>query len=228
MTDEPKRKTERFWVIGAGVVIVALLFGFSMWAAVKGGRGKNRSAREQQSTAQQVIEDARTRSTGGAKIGRIGSTVVWPAPHPAQAPKQPVIVAGPDNQPEPRHKKQPKAPGQRAVAMVQRVGKQYELTPNQVGAFQRIYVKPSEQIPVQVAYPEGKPGETVTIEAEDSGRVVGAKGWVSLEQLDEQSALSFVFQVSENLGTHRVLLRKGRDVKVLDFWVGNELPLRQD
>jgi hypothetical protein len=142
--------------------------------------------------------------------------------------KQPVIVAGPDNQPEPRYKKQPKAPGQRAVAKVQRVGKQYELTPNQVGGFQRIYVQPSEQIPVQVAYPEGNPGETVTIEAEDSGRVVGTKGWVSLGRLDEQRALSFVFQVSDNLGTHRVLLRRGRDVKVLDFWVGNELPLRQD
>jgi hypothetical protein len=119
---------------------------------------------------------------------------------------------------------------------VQVGGRAYELTPNQVGNFQRIYVQPSETIPVEVAYEEGKAGERVAVSAEDGGGVwqgvsgkgegargKGAGGFVAA--LDGQQKVAFEFQATEHRGIHRVVLRKGNDVKVLDFWVGQELPV---
>jgi hypothetical protein len=119
------------------------------------------------------------------------------------------------------------------TARVQVGGRAYELTPNQVGNFQRIYVQPSETIPVEVAYEQGKAGERVAVSAEDgggvwqgvSGKGQGAGGTGTVATLDERLRIAFNFRATEHRGIHRVVLRKGADVKVLDFWVGQELPV---
>jgi hypothetical protein len=50
-------------------------------------------------------------------------------------------------------------------------------------------------------------------QAGSGGGSVGMTG-----RLNGQRTVEFAFQVSQNRGIHRVLLRKGNDVKVLDFW----------
>ena len=55
----------------------------------------------------------------------------------------------------------------------------------------------------------------------ESGKIVHTAS------LDEQKSIAFNFQVSAEPGTHRVVLRKGADVKQLDFWVGEPLPVAQ-
>ena len=115
-------------------------------------------------------------------------------------------------------------PGEMVAAMVNASGRKYSLTPNQVGNFDRVRVQPQEKIPVTISYPGGVAGETVVIQAEDGGQFEDG-GMAREVQLDAQRTLAFLFQVTNEPGEHRVTLRKGNDVKVLEFWVGEELPV---
>lgn len=117
--------------------------------------------------------------------------------------------------------------GQMVVASVKVGEESYKLTPNQVGGFQRVMVSPKQVIPVVVSYPEAKPGQQVVIQAMDGGTCVEPgrppgidHDLVRMVRLDEKKRANFAVQVSEDAGTHRYVLMRGADQKVLDFWVG--------
>jgi hypothetical protein len=113
------------------------------------------------------------------------------------------------------------------VAAAVRVdGKDYHLTPNQVGNFPRIDVKTKDTIHVQVAYPQGQPGDAVVVESEDGGSLDGKKT-ANITTLDSQQAVEFNFHTTEQPGIYHVALRNGADVKVLNFWAGPEPVVRQ-
>lgn len=217
--------------MGAGVAAVALASVLWWWTGA-GGRLCNEDGRlrmEDGGRAAKVDEQGRREDGKISRTAKTGSRVGVrrPLPHSNQPP---LAVAGPDRQPEVRYRAPVRAPGQRAVAKVQRAGKDYRLTPNQVGTFQRIYVQPGETVPIAISYPNGQPGDPVLIEAEDSGKLRaqagGGGGNVGMTgRLNDQRTVEFAFEVSQNRGIHRVLLRKGNDVKVLDFWAGEALPL---
>lgn len=96
----------------------------------------------------------------------------------------------------------------------------YRLEPNEFGLFDRISdVSPLEVIPIAMAYPEGNEGEKVVIIVQDGGQLDNGKR-VKLVQLDKRKKVSFDFQVTSSPGIYRVMLRKGNDTKVLQFWVG--------
>lgn len=112
-------------------------------------------------------------------------------------------------------------PGQFAKAEVTAGGKSYALTPNQLGNFQRINVGPKEKVQVQVAYPQGAEGDPVAVVVEDGGHL-NENQMSEVAALDKQQNVRFQFQTTGQSGIYRIVLNNGADVKVLNFWVGQE------
>lgn len=103
-----------------------------------------------------------------------------------------------------------------------------QLKPNSLGFFNRIpHIKPAGKVPIQIAYPDGNVGEEVVIMVKDGGKLDNGKQ-VKVVHLDSQRKISFNFQVTDHPGTHRVVLQKGNDMKVLDLWVGSESSMTQN
>lgn len=169
----------------------------------------DRSGSAASTTAQAEVVTSAGNQSGGAQGALAGS-------HGAQ-PAQPVsTVAG--------HAVE--YPGRFAKATVQVDGKSYQLTPNQIGNFPRVLVQPKDTIHVQVAYPQGQPGDAVVVETEDGGNLDGKK-MANITALDGQQKVQFNFQTTSQPGIYHVALRNGPDVKVLNFWAGPEPEVRQ-
>lgn len=107
-------------------------------------------------------------------------------------------------------------------------GQTLQLSPNQIGNFQRVFVGPAVEVPVKVNYPQAQPGDVVAVAVEDGGRIAESGAVAHSGKLDADRALAFRFVATDMIGTHRVVLRKGADVKQLDFWVGSELPVARN
>jgi hypothetical protein len=113
--------------------------------------------------------------------------------------------------------------GEHVKASVTVGGQEYQLSSNQIGCFQRVYVEPRAKIPVQLTYPDGNPGDTVVVESEDGGRIIESNKIVYVGNLGDDRNLAFQFETTTQQGTYRVVLRKGADVKQLEFWVGQPI-----
>jgi hypothetical protein len=111
-----------------------------------------------------------------------------------------------------------------AVASVQTGEQKFRLTLNQAGRFNRVRVVPNKALPVSVEYAEGEPGQNVVVEVEDGGELGNGKG-VEVVKLDSQRQVNFSFKADATPGKYQVVLRKGVDEKVLEFWVGEDLPV---
>jgi len=118
-------------------------------------------------------------------------------------------------------------PGQFVGAKAEVDGKSYQLTPNQVGNFPRVLIKPGDAVHVEVAYPEGHSGDAVVVETEDGGTLDGKK-MANVTTLDDQKNVQFNFQSTTQPGIYHVSLRSGADVKVLNFWAGPEPVVRDN
>lgn len=108
----------------------------------------------------------------------------------------------------------------RVVACAQVGNRMYTLRPNELGDCPRVYVQAGDKIQVAMVFRDGNPGDPVVVEPEDGGEILETAEAVKVARLDEDLRLAFGFQVSENHGTHRVVLRRGGESQVLDFWVG--------
>ena len=108
----------------------------------------------------------------------------------------------------------------RVTASAKVGAKNYALTPNQIGQFQRLNIKANATIPVEVAYPDGQPGDKVSLRALDGGRFED-QSQLKAVTLDVNKKLTFTFTVNAEPGIYRVGLSRGQDLKVLDFWVGD-------
>lgn len=118
--------------------------------------------------------------------------------------------------------------GQLVIASVTIGPRTHKLSPNITGDFQRVIVSPRQSIPITLTYPEAKPGDTVVVQAMDGGAIRAPPpptgidhDMVRLLTLDTHRTAQTTFQVSDNKGTHRLVLTKGADKKVLDFWVAD-------
>ncbi|CAN5387800.1 hypothetical protein BH23BAC1_BH23BAC1_05800 [soil metagenome] len=93
---------------------------------------------------------------------------------------------------------------------------------NQMGYFDKITdVPPLENIPIEIHYPDGTPGEKVVILVQDGGLLDNGNN-LKVAKLDHENKLSFSFQVTDHPGIHRVMLKKEMDTKVIQLWVGPE------
>ena len=115
-----------------------------------------------------------------------------------------------------------------ATCNVKANNKKYNLKPNQAGQFQRISnIAPLSIMPVEIFYPDGKEGEKVVVSVWDGGLLDNGES-VKVVYLDNEKKCVFNFQVTRSLGLFRLLLFKGTDQKVVQFWVGAERkPVKQ-
>lgn len=113
------------------------------------------------------------------------------------------------------------APGEPATARVTVGGRSTPpLSPNQIGAFPRVYLPLGGRAEVKVQLPEAAAGDQVIASVEDGGRFLDGKP-VQAFTLDENRQISFQFQASQSLGNFRVRVRHGTDSKVVTFWAGD-------
>lgn len=107
-----------------------------------------------------------------------------------------------------------------------RKGQKFRLVPNQAGEYQRVYIAAGEEVAVKLQFTDDKPGTKVAVASLDGGRLAGSKVSELMEIANDRS-LEFVFKASTNEGMHRVkVLSPDGEVKLLDFWVGDENVLR--
>ncbi len=126
-----------------------------------------------------------------------------------------------DSTARPSHPVPPTKPARKGVLVSARVvagGKENQMFANQVGAYRRINVRPKEKASVDLAYPGGREGDVIIVSAMDGGRVNGKSGGDKLT-LDKAGRVSFNFEVNEERGIYRLLVRRQQDSKVLEFWV---------
>lgn len=113
------------------------------------------------------------------------------------------------------------SPGEPATARVTVGGRSTpQLSPNQIGAFPRVYLPSNGQAEVQVQLPEAEPGDQVVAAVTDGGRLADGKP-VQAFTLDESRQIAFRFQASESLGNFRVSVRHGAQTKMVTFWAGD-------
>lgn len=161
---------------------------------------------------------AQAPATGATTPVAPAPTVVAPAV--GGAPLQPALAAdaGPLTDPL---AEQALSPGEPATARVTVGGRSTpQLSPNQIGAFPRVYLPLGGQADVQLQLPEAEPGDQVVAAVTDGGRFADGQP-VQAFTLDESRRIDFQFKASQSLGNFRVTVRHGAQTKVVTFWAGD-------
>lgn len=145
-------------------------------------------------------------------------------PLPAKTTPTPGQSAVVPVQPKHNDKQRNDRPEDDRAAWVEFDGQSRELLPNIRGEFPRISVPASTVITAQVPFAGASSGETVHVEAEDGGSLLGeAEGGTT--RVDEQAAASIAFRTAAYDGLQRITLRRGGESRLLQFWIGEEPPV---
>ena len=117
-------------------------------------------------------------------------------------------------------------PHEEARATVTVDGRRTELDAIREGTFETVFLEEAQTAKVTVRYPDGRADEAVHVEILDGGRFADAKGIGQLKRLDGNGSLSFAYVPTGESGMARVSLRKGTQINIVDFWVGEPPEMR--
>lgn len=79
-------------------------------------------------------------------------------------------------------------------------------------------------MPVKVHFPDAQPDEVAVVRVEDGGHL--ENGLPSrVAKLDAGKNIEFSFQANADLGVYHVVVHKGGEDRVFDFWAGPETPV---
>jgi hypothetical protein len=179
------------------------------------------------STSPEVQKSSPSSSPLSAPVAVVApAAVIAPAPESginlrASADSQPFSASVADDKNGPAL-----VPGEMVAVQVVSGGKSCSLTPDQVGAFPKVNIDARQQVSVTASWPDGQAGQKVVVAAEDGGQVGGSNHPLAFT-LDDQRQVAFDFTAGNGPGIYRVTLRKGPDVKTIQFWAGAELALKQ-
>ena len=137
---------------------------------------------------------------------------------PARPATFPVIEPDPDGP--------PLVDGQMVWAHMETDGESGDLIPNQFGEFPRVHIDPKQTVSVTAMWPEGEAGQKVVVAQMDGGQLSGGQQLLAFT-LDASRQVAFDFTAGNGNGIYRVTLRNGSDKKMLQFWAGPELALKQ-
>ena len=214
-------KTERNWQIPLGIALIIAL-GVGLYFCWPSDQGNQSVVSNAPAPAKAPVRETFA-STPNAPVAKPSAS----APQTSQTPssaiqvgsvsiankvKRPVSIVG---------GQQAAYPGLYTDARVMVGGKSYDLSPNQLGDFQRVYIDPKAKVSVQVNYPEGQKGDPIALEVEDGGQLSN-KTMGSVIKLDDQNTAQFQFLAGDQEGIYRIVLRNGADVKTVNLWVGQE------
>lgn len=119
-------------------------------------------------------------------------------------------------------------------ATIKLTGKDLKLQANAHGEFPRQSLAPEQRVEIRLQLPLAERLEPLTITAMDGGRVLttGPDGERAAKpgarhSPDASRRLDFTFIADKHPGIYRVLVKKGREQRTLEFWVGPPLPIRR-
>ncbi len=92
-----------------------------------------------------------------------------------------------------------------------------DLSPNQVGEFPRVYIKPGQKVSVRLRFPAAEAGARASVSVEDGGFVADKKAAIPLT-LDAERVGEFEFTAGMEPGQYRVAVRQGADTRILVLW----------
>jgi len=98
------------------------------------------------------------------------------------------------------------------------------VSPNLRGEFPRVLVNAEALITARVPFPDAQLGESIAVQAEDGGQIVGGGTTGSTTIAADGEAL-VEFRAAAFEGMNRVTVRRGAETRVLEFWVGAEPPI---
>ena len=117
-------------------------------------------------------------------------------------------------------------PHEEVRAGVQVGNRRIKLEPIHAGTFETVFLEERDTAKVAVTYPQGQAGDAVHVEILDGGSFADAKGSGQLKRLDGNGSLSFAYVPTGERGMARVSLRKGAQINIVDFWVGEPPEMR--
>lgn len=109
-----------------------------------------------------------------------------------------------------------------AQAIIKTNGVEEELQEVQGGLFPRVLMEPQKTAQVRVRFPDAEKGELIIVEAQDGGRT-DQGSFLKKATVDENLEIAFDFTTNQDPGIYRVTLRRGAELKTMQFWVGREL-----
>lgn len=203
-------------------LIILLLGGVLLWNLRRGDAGQvanggrpETGAAEEKTAIAEPGEKRNERNSGRERAGGADENEATnDRPHVPPAREVPVVKMA-------AHGAAP------TFARVVANGKSYDLVPNQLGEFQRVYLEKGGLAEVSLQFPEAKPGDTVVAAIQDGG-TVNRENTAAPLQLDDNLSARFSVETTAEGGISRVLVTHGADRKTLIFWGGAEHPLKSE
>lgn len=119
-------------------------------------------------------------------------------------------------------------PGKERIEAAITLGKRtHSLGTGRQGAYPQLDMGPTMRARIELHFPEAKPGDKVAIGVMDGGRILlqdadrrvhPAPELVHLVGTDGR--IRFLFETGTGNGVYRVMVRRGRELRQLEFWVG--------
>ena len=99
-----------------------------------------------------------------------------------------------------------------------------EIAPkNRVAHFERIKVTAQQEIPIEVAWPEDKTSTEVLCHAIAGGKIDNGGNALRLP-IKQGEPVKFTFKTDHEAGLYQVVLRRGIQEEVMEFWVPTTHP----
>lgn len=94
---------------------------------------------------------------------------------------------------------------------------------NRVAHFERLKVAPEQEIPIEVSWPEDKTSTEVFCQA-IAGGTIDRGGNAQRLPITPGQPVKFTFKTGHESGLYEVVLRRGTQEEVLEFWVPSPRP----
>lgn len=116
---------------------------------------------------------------------------------------------------------------ERIVAAVTLGRRTHSLGTGRQGLYPQLDMGPQMRARIELHFPEARPGDKVSLSIMDGGRILlqdadrrahPAPG--NVFALDADGKVRFLFETGTGNGIYRVMARRGREVRHLEFWVG--------
>lgn len=119
-------------------------------------------------------------------------------------------------------------PGKERIEAAVTLGKRtHSLGTGRQGTYQQLDMGPLMRARIELHFPEAKPGDKVSLSIMDGGRIL-------LQDADRRvhvppshtypvgtdNRIRFLFETGTGNGIYRVMARRGRETRYLEFWVG--------
>lgn len=124
-------------------------------------------------------------------------------------------------------------PGKERIEAAITLGKRtHSLGTGRQGIYPQLDMGPTMRARIELHFPEAKPGDQVAIGVMDGGRIMlqdadrrVSPARTATQTVGADNKVRFIFETGTGDGIYRVMARRGRESRFLEFWVGPKLEL---